>query len=93
MRLNQSFDDGQSQADPALGIGTRRPPTLESLEHVGENRWGDAWSIVGNRDNDLVPLRYRTDNDRRASWGVACRVLEQIAQNPIDRDVVDRDRR
>src|SRR5207247_6009141 len=80
MELGESLD--QRQADPdaapsALALPERfEDLLLDLVRHTGP--------LVLHDDHDTVAFLDNEDLDRRARWGVAGRVVEQVLDDPLD---------
>jgi hypothetical protein len=86
------FDDPPADRQPkprAAAARRRRVGAEELLEHAALGAGGHARAAVGDLDDHPALARARGDLDRRAGGRVLQRVVDQVDQHLLDRDVVD----
>src|SRR5690606_28631221 len=79
----------ERQAEAGADPVPRRAPTGEALEDPGPLARGDTGARVLDHDLHRPSLRGRLDGDAGRATGVVGRVVEQVAEDPLEADPVD----
>src|SRR5512140_1535114 len=92
VRLDDAATDGETETRAARRSVPRAGP-VELPEDILLGSRGNARPAVADRDDHSARGRLRADDDRRARWRVLHRVLEEIDEDLLDEQSVDRDER